>query len=667
MKQGAWDSTVRPKLKEGVELRQCGGTSSRSCWSNNNALWPVDDLICQPCEEDEEIGNQEGEADEDHEYGQVRPTTLTSPYTPTRQERMEHELTHIPYRSWCEHCVRGKCAALAHRYVAPEDDRAVPIIGIDYAFIKKSDEEELISEVKTMVVKDGRSKAAFPIPVPQKGLDAEEYATRHLLRVLDFMGYAEVIIRSDQEVALDKVIESVKQHRGPGTQTMTEKSPVGDSKSNGLVERANREVEGQVRTMASALESKLGRKIPSDSSVMPWLILHAGTLLRQFKVGKDGKTPHQRLRGRKSKRQLLEFGEAVHFMPLDALKQPNPDARCMDGIWLALRLGTEEYLVGTKEGVFKARTVRRKPPESRWDFQQVSDVMGTPWKPYNFTEDDKLRVRLPGMTDSSDPVERQPVAEDLPPKRVRIERRDLERLGYTPGCPGCYNAKHRRAHRPHTQFCRDRIQRAMQSDPELKRRMEAVTERENRWIVAQHEKTENERQEGGREISEEAQGEDAAVEEEVEAASVVLKDEDNTEDFYMEVNRDVADRIAEEAAVEIDRMSEAGSESDQMMNVVDQGMRKLMKCYSPPKEEMSKDVLGVLRDAATMGSPHVSEIYSPPRVCSLASRFGMRPGFSLDLTVCDNEGKPWDFDRTSMRKKARKLLREQMPSQCCMA
>ena len=77
---------------------------------------------------------------------------------------------------------------------------------------------------------------------------------------------------------------------------------------------------------------------------------------------------------------------------------------------------------------------------------------------------------------------------------------------------------------------------------------------------------------------------------------------------------------------------------------------------------MSKDVLGVLRDAATMGSPHVSEIYSPPRVCSLASRFGMRPGFSLDLTVCDNEGNPWDFDRTSMRKKARKLIREQKPS-----
>ena len=65
---------------------------------------------------------------------------------------------------------------------------------------------------------------------------------------------------------------------------MTEKSPVGDSKSNGRVERDNREVEGQVRTMASALESKLGQKIPAGSNVLPWLVLHSGTVLRQFSV-----------------------------------------------------------------------------------------------------------------------------------------------------------------------------------------------------------------------------------------------------------------------------------------------------------------------------------------------------------------------------------------------
>ena len=128
---------------------------------------------------------------------------------------------------------------------------------------------------------------------------------------------------------------------------------MGDSESNGMVERANREVEGQVRPMASALESKRGQRLPSDCSILPWMVLHAGTLLRQFNVGKDGKTPHQRLRGRKSKKQLLEFGEAVHVMPLDALDQPNVEARYVDGVWLGLRMGTKVYRLGNKEGVFK--------------------------------------------------------------------------------------------------------------------------------------------------------------------------------------------------------------------------------------------------------------------------------------------------------------------------
>ena len=33
-------------------------------------------------------------------------------YRPTEEEVREHELTHIPYRSWCEHCVKGKAQQL---------------------------------------------------------------------------------------------------------------------------------------------------------------------------------------------------------------------------------------------------------------------------------------------------------------------------------------------------------------------------------------------------------------------------------------------------------------------------------------------------------------------------------------------------------------------------
>ena len=52
-----------------------------------------DDLMCQPCDDDEEAEVQLG---------------VRTPAQPSRAEREEHELTHFPYRTWCDHCVRGR-------------------------------------------------------------------------------------------------------------------------------------------------------------------------------------------------------------------------------------------------------------------------------------------------------------------------------------------------------------------------------------------------------------------------------------------------------------------------------------------------------------------------------------------------------------------------------
>ena len=41
--------------------------------------------------------------------------TLPSPYMPTQSERDDHEVTHAPYVSWCEHCVLGRGVEMAHR------------------------------------------------------------------------------------------------------------------------------------------------------------------------------------------------------------------------------------------------------------------------------------------------------------------------------------------------------------------------------------------------------------------------------------------------------------------------------------------------------------------------------------------------------------------------
>ena len=71
-------------------------------------------------------------------------------------------------------------------------------------------------------------------------MDPEEYSARQVLRVLEYMGNAKVILKCDQGSALNEVIASAQQQQGHGTQTMKENSVVGDSKGNGMVAGANR-------------------------------------------------------------------------------------------------------------------------------------------------------------------------------------------------------------------------------------------------------------------------------------------------------------------------------------------------------------------------------------------------------------------------------------------
>ena len=82
-----------------------------------------------------------------------------------------------------------------------------------------------------------------------------------------------------------------------------EESPVGESESNGMVERAIQEVQGQIRTMRAAWESRYGRQMTGTVQVLPWMVRHAGNLYSRFTVGANEKTPYWRV-----KRAKLQCG-----------------------------------------------------------------------------------------------------------------------------------------------------------------------------------------------------------------------------------------------------------------------------------------------------------------------------------------------------------------------
>ena len=77
---------------------------------------------------------------EDGEGGVRAPRRVQDPRRPSESEVAEHELTRLPFRSWCTHCIRGRGDAAPH-VRADRDDDGVPEVHMDYCFLGGQSEE----------------------------------------------------------------------------------------------------------------------------------------------------------------------------------------------------------------------------------------------------------------------------------------------------------------------------------------------------------------------------------------------------------------------------------------------------------------------------------------------------------------------------------------------
>ena len=107
---------------------------------------------------------------------------------------------------------------------------------------------------------------------------------------------------------------------------------------------------------------------------------HAGSILSRCQRGRDGRTPSERLHGKKPTQEFVPFGEKVLARPISSepLNRMNP--RYNFGVWLRVRNNRAECFVGTTEGVFRARKVRRTEHQDRWDKEAINNVIGVPWR-----------------------------------------------------------------------------------------------------------------------------------------------------------------------------------------------------------------------------------------------------------------------------------------------
>ena len=79
-----------------------------------------------------------------------------------------------------------------------------------------------------------------------------------------------------------------------GGKAIIEHSPVGSSRSNGIAERAIQGVQGMIRTLRRALESRLGVGLGADHVAWAWMADYAAQLITRFEVGHAGRTTYER-------------------------------------------------------------------------------------------------------------------------------------------------------------------------------------------------------------------------------------------------------------------------------------------------------------------------------------------------------------------------------------
>ena len=233
------------------------------------------------------------------ESGVRSPKKVQDPRVPTRAEVDEHNMTHLPYRSWCTHCVRGRGEAHPH-HNSGDEERDVPELHVDHCFMGKVDEKAQ----PIVVVKERDTRMMCSVLVGEKGV-ADEHVIK---RIIEELGYesTKIVLKSDQESSVNSVIDTVIRARRD-TPTMPEYSPVRSSGSNGVIERRIKEVQGQLRAMKSALDTRVGVDIRGTSNILPWMVEYASVLINRYLVGKDGKTAYERFHGKKSVRASI-FG-----------------------------------------------------------------------------------------------------------------------------------------------------------------------------------------------------------------------------------------------------------------------------------------------------------------------------------------------------------------------
>jgi hypothetical protein len=185
-------------------------------------------LAVSPLDTGPGVAVSEGEliviSDEQHVESEeaVIPQMVPEVRSPSDKEVKEHDISHLPYRNWCKHCVCGKGVERSSTS-AGHQPGCIPCVCADYMFMGEKDTS---GTTLILVVKDDDTKSYFPNVVPEKGVNA--FVVEQVTKDIDLMGHTEILFKTDNEPSIVAVQHQVKANRPH--KTVLENSVKGKSK-----------------------------------------------------------------------------------------------------------------------------------------------------------------------------------------------------------------------------------------------------------------------------------------------------------------------------------------------------------------------------------------------------------------------------------------------------
>ena len=467
-------------VEPAVSVRLCLKTHE-----SNNSL-----NVCQVVEDemdDETMDNKEEPSEESRPVkgGQSRVMM------PTLKERQEHERTHLPYRSWCRHCVAARASNHAHRGrkfpTAIEEDKDTMQVSYDYCFMR---DQPGMESAKILVSKDRATRTVSAHVAPLMGA-VLDWVIQQCARDLERLGHhGQAPLKSDQEAAIVDLLGEIAHLRG-SRGTLLEQSPVADSPSNGLIERGIRSVEVMTRVLLYDLSSRVGSLV--TLRCFRGFVEHATDILNKCHVASDGKPAYERLEKGPHRGELLPFGASVMFRVAGKVPGGLMMERWHLGTWLGKLFHTEEHIVERKgDGlVIRSRAVKVMPEPTTMD--DLDAMKGSPWALAGVLRDvlpDVPRPILSRDDPSAEPEKERPV-----PRNMKITQDILKKFGYTPGCVKCRKLSRNeylyiRAWQIHKIVASELRQRARQTrrivielNEQSSERWTSTRKKWNRWIM----------------------------------------------------------------------------------------------------------------------------------------------------------------------------------------